>query len=148
MFDALLKVLTGDTEETLPPSDARLALAALLVRLARTDGDYAAEESARIDVILARRYGLADTDAAGLRAEAETLESEAPDTVRFTRSIKNHTAHEDRDSVIEDIWELALADGSRSDDEDGLIRLVAPLLGINDRDSALARQRVIERLNS
>ncbi|MCY4180396.1 MAG: TerB family tellurite resistance protein [Litoreibacter sp.] len=147
MFEALLKALTGEDETPLPEPDARLALAALLVRLARTDGHYEASEIARIDVILGRRYALSDADAAKLRAEAETLESEAPDTVRFTRAIKDHTAHEHRDSVIEDIWELALADGSRSDDEDSLIRLVAPLLGINDRDSALARQRVIERLN-
>ncbi|MEM9582393.1 MAG: TerB family tellurite resistance protein [Pseudomonadota bacterium] len=147
MFEALLKRLTGDTEDQLEATNARLALAALLVRIARTDGTYAASESDRINHILARRYSLSDTDAFALRQEAETLETEAPDTVRFTRSIKDHTAHEDRDTVMEDIWELALADGSRSDDEDSLIRMVAPLLGINDRDSALARQRVIERLN-
>jgi len=148
MFDALLKVLTGDTPDPLPDTDARLALAALLVRLARTDGSYDASEASRIDLILARRYQITDADAAQLRGDAEVLETEAPDTVRFTRAIKDHTAHEQRDSVIEDIWELALADGSRSDDEDSLIRMVSPLLGINDRDSALARQRVIDRLNA
>jgi uncharacterized tellurite resistance protein B-like protein len=147
MFDALLKVLTGDTPDPLPDTDARLALAALLVRLARTDGSYDASEASRIDLILARRYQITDAEAAKLRGDAELLETEAPDTVRFTRAIKDHTAHEQRDSVIEDIWELALADGSRSDDEDSLIRMVSPLLGINDRDSALARQRVIDRLN-
>ncbi len=147
MFDALLKALTGDAPDPLPETDARLALAALLVRLARTDGSYDASEAARIDLILARRYQITDADAAKLRGDAEVLETEAPDTVRFTRSIKDHTAHEQRDSVIEDIWELALADGTRSDDEDSLIRMIAPLLGINDRDSALARQRVIDRLN-
>ncbi|WP_298292410.1 TerB family tellurite resistance protein [uncultured Litoreibacter sp.] len=147
MFAALLNRLTADTPDQLEATDARLAMAALLVRLARTDGHYASSEAARIDLILARHYQLTDGDAQALRAEAEILETEAPDTVRFTRAIKDHTAHEDRDRVIEDIWELALADGSRSDDEDSLIRMVAPLLGINDRDSALARQRVIERLN-
>ena len=147
MFDALLSRLTGETNEQLETTDARLALAALLVRVARTDGTYEASEADRIDHILARRYSLSDAEAHTLRGEAEKLETEAPDTVRFTRSIKDHTAHEDRDSVMEDIWELALADGSRSDDEDSLIRMIAPLLGINDRDSALARQRVIERLN-
>lgn len=147
MFGALLQNLLGETEDLLPEIDARRAMAALLVRLARTDGDYHVAEIDRIDLILGRRYQLSTADAAILRSEAEILETEAPDTVRFTRSIKDHTAHEDRDSVIEDIWELALADGARSDDEDSLIRMVAPLLGINDRDSALARQRVMDRLN-
>lgn len=147
MFGTLLKNLMGEDETPLVETDARRAMAALLVRLARTDGEYAASEVARIDLILGRHYALNPTDAAILRSEAELLEAEAPDTVRFTRSIKNHTAYEDRDRVIEDIWELALADGARSDDEDSLIRMVAPLLGINDRDSALARQRVMDRLN-
>ena len=36
---------------------------------------------------------------------------------------------------------VVLADGERADEEDALLRLVANLLGVNDRDSALARQR-------
>jgi uncharacterized tellurite resistance protein B-like protein len=35
-----------------------------------------------------------------------------------------------------------LADGERTDDEDTVLRLVSHLLGVSDRDSALARQRV------
>ena len=72
MFEALLKALTGEDETPLPEPDARLALAALLVRLARTDGHYEASEIARIDVILGRRYALSDADAAKLRAKLPT----------------------------------------------------------------------------
>jgi len=77
-----------------------------------------------------------------LRQDAETLESEAPDTIRFTRAIKDAVAYEDRLAVIESLWQVVLADGAREDEEDALLRLVSSLLGINDRDSALARQRV------
>ena len=52
-----------------------------------------------------------------------------------------------RIAVIEALWSVVLADGARDEEEDGLLRLLANLMGINDRDSALARQRVIERLN-
>ena len=62
--------------------------------------------------------------------------------MRFTRAIKESVAYEDRIVVIETLWAIALADGHRSADEDALLRMVAPMLGINDRDSALARQRV------
>jgi len=37
---------------------------------------------------------------------------------------------------------VVLADGVREAEEDAIVRLAANLLGINDRDSALARQRV------
>ena len=39
-----------------------------------------------------------------------------------------------------------MADDGRGGDEDAMIRLTAKLLGINDRDSALARQRVVDGL--
>lgn len=142
MFADFLKRLTQPSPAPLTDSDARLALAALLVRVARADHDYAPEEKMRIDRILMARYMLTETDATALRTEAETLESEAPDTVRFTKSIKDAVAYEDRLAVIEALWSVVLADGARDDHEDALLRMVANLLGINDRDSALARQRV------
>jgi len=145
MFADFLKRLTAPDPDPLPDDDARLALTALLVRIARADGSYLDSEVARIDRVSAHRYGLSPAEAAALRGKAEALESEAPDTVRFTRAIKDAVAFEDRASVIEALWELALADGERDEEEDALIRMVANFLGINDRDSALARQRVASR---
>ena len=53
--------------------------------------------------------------------------------------------YEERTGVIEALWEVVLADGVRDQDENTLLRLAANLLGVNDRDSALARQRVEAR---
>lgn len=142
MFADLLRRLTAPEPEPLAPTDARVALAAVLVRLARADEDYATAEVAQIDAILARRYGLSEAEAVAVRKEGEVLEAEAPDTVRFTRAIKDAVPYEDRESVVAAMWEIALADGERDHEEDALIRLVAPLLGVTDQDSALARQRV------
>lgn len=142
MFADLLRRLTGPAPEPLPDLDARLALAAVLVRIARADGDYSQAEVARIDQLLAHRHGLSAEAAQDLRREAEQLESEAPDTVRFTRAIKDAVPYEQRLGVIEALWAVALADGERDHEENALMRLVAPLLGVTDQDSALARQRV------
>ena len=149
MFTDLLRRLTEPSSSPLPDADARIALAALLVRVARSDDRYAAEEIRRIDRLLATRYRLDPVEAAKLRATAEALEREAPDTVRFTRAIKDAVPHEDRLSVIEALWDVVLADGEREDHEMALLRLVAPMLGISDQDSAIARRRVdaARRLN-
>ncbi|MEM9434775.1 MAG: TerB family tellurite resistance protein [Pseudomonadota bacterium] len=146
MLKDVLNWLSSDSTQPLPEPDAHLAMAALLVRLARSDGDYAEVEMDKISDLLAQKYGLSDSEALQLREDAEALEADAPDTVRFTRAIKDGVSYEERSTVIETLWELVLADGDRNHEEDGLIRLVAPLLGVNDRDSALARQRVVERI--
>lgn len=142
MFGQFLSNLLSPEPLPLPEDDARLALAALLVRVARTDRTYSEPEMDRITRILLKRYSLSPFEAAALRARAETLEEEAPDTVRFTRAIKDAIPLEERMGVIEALWAVALADGARDDDEDALMRLIAPLLGINDRDSNLARLKV------
>ena len=142
MFANILKTLMGPEPEDLGPSDARVAIAALLVRVARSDSDYATTEIVKIDRALAARYGLELSEAQTLRAEGEALEKEAPDTVRFTRAIKDAVPYVDRVSVIEALWEIALADGQRDAAEDALLRLVANLLGVSDVESAAARKRV------
>lgn len=145
MFADFLKRLTQPDPAPLHDTDARLALTALLVRVARADETYDPAEQARIDRIVAARYGLTPADATQLRDDAETLEAQAPDTVRFTRAIKDAVPYDHRIGVIEALWQVVLADGVREAEEDALLRLVANLLGVSDLDSALARQRVEAR---
>ncbi len=145
MFADFLKRLTDPQPTQLPDEDARLALTALLVRVARADGVYDSAEAQRIDRITTARYALSPEAAQDLRAQAEELESQAPDTVRFTRAIKDAVPYDQRIAVIEALWLVVLADDDRDAREDALLRLVSNLLGISDVDSALARQRVEDR---
>ena len=142
MFGNLLHRLTRPEPDPLDDGDARLALTALLVRLARSDGYYSASEIIRIEKIAAARFGLDHDAARRLREEAERLEEAAPDTVRFTRAIKDRVPHEARLGVVEALWQVALADGDRDAGEDALIRLATRFLGISDRDSALMRRKI------
>jgi uncharacterized tellurite resistance protein B-like protein len=137
----LIRRLLAPAPARLPDPDARLALAALLVRIARTDGLYAAEEVERIDRVLALRHGLDPFAAARLRTEAEEVERHAPDTVRFTRALKEAVALADRSDLMTALWSVALADGLRETHEDQLLRVVSNLLGLTDVQSALARQK-------
>ena len=126
----------------MPALEASLAMAALLVRLARTDGSYDAQEVASIDRALVETFGLSPDAASDLRRKAEALEAEAPDTVRFTRALKDAVPHDHRIDLVEAMWRVVLSDGTRDEDEESMMRLVSNLLGVSDVDSALARQRV------
>ncbi len=127
-------------------ADARTALAALLVEAARADGAYDAAERARIDRVLETRFGLTPVQAAALRAEGEAAQAGAVDLVRFTRAIKDSVPHEERIGVVEALWEIVYADGTREMHENALIRKLCGLLHVEDRDAGLARQRVAARL--
>ncbi|MDP2085686.1 MAG: TerB family tellurite resistance protein [Gemmobacter sp.] len=137
MVKGLLKRLATSGPVAIPADEARIALAALLVRVARADGVYDAVEMARIDRVLMGRFGMDARAAAILRAEAE-----APDTVRFTRVLKDAVPLDDRIGLIEAMWAVVLADGTRDVGEDRMMRMVAPLLGVSDLESGLARQRM------
>ena len=148
MFQSLIDLFSSpDVSVDLNPNDAQAALAAILVRIARADDNYAAEEQQMITNVLKTRYLLSDADARNLKENAEALEELAPDTVRFTKIVKNAVPYEDRIGVVEALWRVALADGSRDYEEDGFIRLVVKLLGVNDRDSGLARQKVVAQID-
>ena len=146
MLTSLLKALSASEPEPLSPEDCRLAVAALMVRLARADDHYTGVEKTMILSVLMDRYGVDEGAAEALRAEAEELETQSPDTVRFTKVVKSCVPYEERSNVVKSLWRVALADGTRNFEEDGFLRLVVNLLGVNDRDSGLARQAVIADL--
>ena len=144
MLHDLIRRLAGPpARDPLHPDDARLAMAALMVRMSRADENYGDPERARIDAMLAQRYGLSPEAAARVRREAEIAEAGAQDTVQFTRLVKEAVPYDERIGVVEALWQVAAADGSVNADEHGLMRLVANLLGVADQDSAEARQRAL-----
>lgn len=146
MLRSLLDKLTQPAPQPLQDGDARLAVAAILVRLARADNDYDAAEKRAIDRVLATRHSLSETDAASLRADAEALEATAPDTVRFTNAVKDAVPLDDRIAILEAAWTVVLTDGERASEEDALMRMIPRFLGISDLDNNLARQRAAKAL--
>lgn len=145
MVTSLLRRLFATQPEPIPADEIPLAMAVLMVRIARADGEYADSEIRQIDEVLVKMYGETDMGATILRAEAEKLEAEAPDTVRFTRALKAGVALEDRIALVEALWSVVLVDGGRDAQEDRILRMVVSLLGVTDIQSGLARRRVLER---
>ena len=139
MLKTLLSLLDSPAPTPLADDDARTALTALLIRLAREDGHYDTREKATIEQIISARY---NTDINQLMADAETFEREAGDTVRITRLIKDGIPYEDRIEVVEALWQVVLADNTRADEENAFLRLVVSLIGVTDQESGLARRRV------
>ena len=145
MLKNILKICADDNVSQLEPDDARLAITALMIRVARSDNDYSKAELNNIISLISARFKLSNAEANELIKEAELVEEQAPDTVRFTKSIKSAIDFDDRIAIIEDLWSVVLTDSFRDTNEDALIRTVVSLLGVSDKDSAFARQRAIKK---
>lgn len=128
----------------LPELDARLALGALLVRVAMADGVYTAAEIGQIDRILGQSYSLKPIEAARLRATCEKLEKHAPGTDEFARLIRQEVPYQDRLQIVAALWDVVLADGERDDAEEQTLHLIETTLGITSEDSDAAKQVALQ----
>ena len=147
MFDALLRILTGsdDHARIVERNDPAFALAVLLIETARSDDRVTEREQRIIEQALARRFGLQPFETAHLVQAARQGAGQATDLYHFTRIVVQHFSEEERVGVIEMLWDVAYSDGALSGDEDTLIRRVAGLIYVSDRDRGEAKRRARER---
>lgn len=129
-------------------SELQLAAAALLVEAAKLDGAFDDVERTRIAEILSTRLGVEYGDTAALIAAADEETELAGGLYGFTREVRDNFSHDERVAMIEMLWEVAYADGVLHDFEANLLRRVAGLLYVTDRESGEARRRVLDRLDS
>ena len=96
--------------------------------------------------LLSRRFALPAEEAAELIGRAETRARGSAQYFPFTNSLNTNMTIEDKVEVVEMLWRIAYADGNLDAFEDQLIRQVAGLLHVPDRDRMNARRRVLDSL--
>ena len=126
--------------EPLPAPDEKLALGALLVRVAKSDKVYTVSEISLIDRILAQHFGLNPVAAAKMRATCEKLQAAAPNSDEFAELIRKELSHDERMEALCDLWQVVMADGSEDAVEIDIVESVRKALGLTEADSATARQ--------
>jgi len=139
MLSRILHAFSAPRPTPLPEPDEKLALGALMVRVAKSDRHYDLAEIKRIDRLLARLYGLGPIEAARMRALCERLEHDAPDTDAFGHLIRETVRLEARLSALEALWEVVLADGESTPEELAVLDAAREAMGLSDADSAAAR---------
>jgi uncharacterized tellurite resistance protein B-like protein len=150
MWEKLRQLARGlGAEDTPAPSrfeQQQIAAAALMVEAARLDGTFDQDERAHLAGVLRKHFELSEEDVDALIGEAEHSVAESVEWQGFTRTVKDGFDHEGRVAVIEMLWQVAYADGELHDYEASLLRRVAGLIYVSDRESGEARQRVLARL--
>jgi uncharacterized tellurite resistance protein B-like protein len=111
-----------------PVARERLAVAALLVEIARADHDHTDAERALGAHLLARHFGCSDAEAAALLAEAEARVEDSVSLHEFTSTLHKGLDHPAKQHVVTLLWELALGDRGLDKYEDYLVGKIAELL--------------------
>jgi uncharacterized tellurite resistance protein B-like protein len=147
MLSAIKSFLLGPAAERRSEAeDLRIAVIALLIRAATSDADFRAEEKETIRRIASESFGLPAGEIASLIEAASMEEAETLDLHRWVQSIKQAYSEDERVALIEKMWEVVYADGVLDEYEANLLRRVAGLIYVPDRQSGEARQRVLARL--
>jgi uncharacterized tellurite resistance protein B-like protein len=132
MLGKLKGVLLGDSayKDTAPdPADRQqLALASLLVEMARADFDETQDEHSQIIDLLANHFELTSAEALELLNRAREANNKAVCLFDFTRSLHASLDADQKTEVIRLLWQVALADSKLDKYEDYLVRKVADLL--------------------
>ncbi|MCF3596102.1 TerB family tellurite resistance protein [Rhodobacteraceae bacterium LMO-12] len=147
IIQRILTAFSAKKPAALPEPDARLALGALMVRVAKSDDSYRVEEIQRIDRTLARANAIGPVEAAKMRATCEKLEALAPDTENFAALIRDTVSHEGRLDTMRALWQVVLADGLERPEELTVISGTYAALGLSEADNASARQAAQEGQN-
>jgi len=147
MIDRLLDLLAGRGEWTSekPADDLPLAVAALLVELARMDDKVNAVERRAIEQLLARMFSLEPESVKSLVEQADREIQRSTQNFPFTQQICRHASADMRVQIIEMMWTVAYSDGALDPDEDALIRQIAGLIQVSDWERGAARKRALDK---
>jgi uncharacterized tellurite resistance protein B-like protein len=143
MFSALMRLL--DSPAAAPAQDLRLSVAVLLLEAARQDDTFDVKERAVIETLLTSRFSLSQAECAALMTSAQARANQMVQLHGHTSQITAEMQPAERIQLIEMLWDVAYADGVLDPEEDLLIRRIAGLIYVSDRDRVLARQRVLAR---
>lgn len=120
-----------------------LAAAALLVHVARIDGDYAETERDTIAAFLRDRFAMTAEVAGALLARADRVDREVEDIADLIEMMGHDVDEPDKRRLLATAYGVAAADGIVREFEDDLVWRMGRLLGFDDAVIASVRQEVV-----
>ena len=148
MLKSLKNLLHKKLDDTLgQDSDQRkhvlqLSTATLLVEVMRADYREDLIENEVIFHLLKEFFNMSNEEAALLLEEAESEADQAISLQGFTRFLHENLTIDEKHSIVEMLWKVALADQNLDKHEDHLVRKVSSLLYVSQRDLIKIRNRV------
>jgi uncharacterized tellurite resistance protein B-like protein len=122
----------------------QFSTAVLLVEIARADHDRQDVEYVEMRRQLGINFGISEEESRTLLEAAEAAAENAVSLHEFTRLLHDEMSYEEKTTVIEMLWRIALADNRLDKYEDYMIGKIADLLYIARGDVIRLKSRVMD----
>ena len=123
------------------------AAAALFIECAVLDGGYDDSERSIIARLLADHFNLSADGLESLIMEGEEAVNQSVELYGITRVLKDALSQDERLELMVMLWQVVYADGKLHDYEASLVRRVAGLLHVPDKEAGMARKKALECLD-
>lgn len=124
----------------------QLATAALLIEITRADYHVEDAERLAVDQAITKMFRLSEQEARELARLAEQEVRESASLFEFTSLVDRHFTREQKIQVVEMLWQVVFADGSKDKYEEYMVRKIADLIHVSHRDFIRARHKVENEL--
>jgi len=121
---------------------ARVAAAALLVEVVRSDSEFSETERKAVLDAAGRKFGLDPQESEALVKLAEAEAEEAHDLFQFTSLINASFSAEQKIRLVEELWRVAWSDDVLHHYEEHVIRRVSDLIHVPHSAFIAAKLRV------
>src|SRR5512134_205978 len=147
MLDSLKRLFEDRTSSAAPRSaddrerELRLATAALLFEVVRSDGHVADSERSIMRAAVQSTFDLPQDQLEEVIREAESASTEAVSLYEFTQVLQAALSTDEKKRIVELLWLVAFADSKKDALEEHMVRKVAGLLGVSHPDFIDAKLR-------
>lgn len=133
------------SEEIVPVPDIAKLYASLMLEVAQADSDESTTEQEAIASRLGNHFDLEHHDSAALINAARDDLNSATGLYEFTRQLNERLSPADRISLVQSLWQVALADDHIDKYEEAAIRKIADLLYVAHGDFIQAKHRAQDK---
>ena len=135
MFEHLRGLLKAQRPAPASPEDEqRLAVAVLLLEIARADYEHQPAEHAALRTGLAREFKLPEAALDALLDQAELRAKQSVSLFDFVQTLNRTMSQDGKRALLHLLWEVAHADGKIDPHEEHLLRRIADLLHLSHAD--------------
>jgi len=150
MFEYLRRVLSAEKYEQItqlqkaethkfPGKKYQVATAALLVEIAKADGDFSVDERKRIINLMKKDFDLDDECVDELMELSEQKVRDSISVYEFTSVINETFSQSEKLELLKNLWRIIYEDGKLDSHEDRLIKIIGSTMNIEHKDIIAAK---------